>query len=168
MNGTEVIGFVSVEFALGAVRIGVFSLCLGLCSSIVAVPFMVSKRLRGLFDAVGPVGSWVGSYVFWVTVIGGGEIAVFAVTADLIAVQYADPVVVKQLTATASAVLVVGFVLVLCLLALVLLPWLGLLDHQPDRRTVAVVTGVVLWYHIVTVLLSPYAFDWLLALSGWV
>lgn len=156
--------FVSAEFALGAIRIGVLGLCLGLVGSLVPAPFVVSRRLRGLFGAVGPADSWVSNYVLWVTVIGGGEIAVFGVLVDLIAVEYANPTVVQQLTVTSSVVLLVGSILLSCVLALVVLPWLGIWDHEVDRRTVAVVIGVILWYHAVTVLLSPYAFDWLLTL----
>lgn len=165
MGITQMIGFVSVEFVLGAVRIGAFGLCLGLCASLVPVPFLVSHRIRSLFGAVGPTDSWAGNYVLWVTVIGGGEIALFALTVDVIAVEYTDPAVIGQLTVAASAVLVAGYILGLLALLVVVFPRLGFdWTEQYDRRTIGLLVSVVFWYHAGTVFLSPYAFDWLQSL----
>ncbi len=165
MDASHAIGFVSAEFALGAARIGVFSLCLGLCASLVPVPFVVSQRIRSLFGAVGPTDSWAGNYVLWVTAVGGGEIAVFALTVDVIAVEYADPAAAERLTVAASAVLVVGYVLALLALLLVVLPRGFDWDDWYDRRAIGLIASGVLWYHAGTVLLSPYAFDWLMGIS---
>ncbi|RRJ33588.1 hypothetical protein [Halocatena pleomorpha] len=166
MDVVQVVGFVSTDFALGTIRIGAFSLWLGLCASLVAVPFLLSTRIRSLFRRIGPFSGWVGNYTVWMTVIGGGEIALFAFAADVIAVEYADPAVVERLITTASAVLVVGYVLLLLVLLLVVLPRLGInWPEQYDRRTVGLIVGGVLWYHAGTVLLSPYAFDWLMSLA---
>lgn len=156
------IGFVSAGFVLGAVRIGLFGFCLGMCASLVPLPFVVSNRIRSLFGAVGPTDSWVGNYGLWMTVVGGSEIALFAVTIDVISVEYADPAVVEQLTVAASAVLAVGYILVLLVLLLVVLPRGFDWGDWYDRRTVGLIVGGILWYHAGTVLLSPYAFDWLM------
>lgn len=166
MDISQMVGFVSVEFALGAIRIGAVSLCLGLCASLVPAPFVMSHRIRSLFGTVGPSDSWAGNYLLWMMVIGGGEIAVFALTVDVIAVEYADPAVIEQLTLTASAVLVAGYILVLLALLVVVFPRLGIdWADRYDRGTIGLVTSGVLWYHAGTVVLSPYAFDWLLSLS---
>lgn len=162
------VGFVSADFAFGAIRIGTFSLCLGLCASLVPVPFVLSHRIRSLFGSIGPIDSWAGNYVSWMTVIGGGEITLFAITVDVIAVEFTDPTVVDQLTVAASAVLVAGYILVVLALLLVVVPHIkGDWSDQYDRRTIGLLTGGVLWYHAGTVLLSPYAFDWLLSLPVW-
>ncbi len=165
MGIVQIVGFVSADFAYGTIRIGMFSLWLGLCASLVAVPFLVSNRIRSLFGRVGPFGGWAGNYVVWMTMVGGGEIAVFALTVDVIAVEYADPAVVEQLIRTASAGLVAGYVLVSLALLLVIPRFWSGWPARYDRRTISLVIGGVLWYHAGTVLLSPYAFDWLLALS---
>lgn len=161
MGVTYVLAFVSLEFITGAFRVGVIGLGLGLFASLVLLPFpFLGSRLRSLFVAVGPADRWEGNYLPLMTIIGGGEIALFALTVDVIAVEYSDPAVVEQLTLSASVVLLLGYMVVLGLIPF-LLPRLGIDwdDNGYDARTVGIVGGALLWYHAGTILLSPYAFD---------
>lgn len=161
MGVTIVLAFVSPEFISGALRVGVIGLGLGLVASLVLVPFLfLGGRLRSLFVAVGPADRWVGNYLLVMTIIGGGEIALFALTVDVIAVEYSDPAVVEQLTLYASVALLLGYIVVLGLIPF-LLPRLGIDwdENGYDARTIGLVGGALLWYHAGTILLSPYAFD---------
>lgn len=163
MGFVDPIAFVSMEFVVGALRVGILSLGLGFLASFVVVPFLVSPRFRSLFATGGPVDHWVGNYLLVMTVIGGGEIGLFAVTVNLIGIQYANPAVVEQLVQSVSIALFLGYVAVLWLVPIVFLPRLGIDwdDNGYDLRTIGLVSSAVLWYHIGMVLLSPYAFDWL-------
>lgn len=158
-----VLAFVSLEFIRGALRIGVISLGLGLLASLVLVPFLLNGRLRSLFATVGPTDHWMGNYPIIMTIVGGGEIALFALTVELIAIEYANPATVEQLVLSASVALLLGCILVLSLLPLVVFPRLGIdWDRNGyDARTIGLVCGAVLWYHAGTILLSPYTFDWI-------
>jgi hypothetical protein len=153
--------FVSAEVAVGALRVGIIGLGLGFLASFVLLPFLVGHRLRSLFATVGPTNHWASDYFVLMTVIGGGEITVFAVTVNVIGIQYANPMVVEQLVLYASVALFVGYVVALCLLPLVILPRLGIDwdKNAYDVRTIGLVCIAVLWYHVGTILLSPYVFD---------
>jgi hypothetical protein len=155
------IAFVSVEFVVGALRVGIISLGLGFLASFVLLPFLVGHRLRSLFTTVGPTNHWVSDYLILMTLIGGGEISVFALTVDLIGIEYADPMVLEQLILYASVALCLVYVTTLCLIPLVVLPRLGIDwdKNDYDVRTIGLVITAVLWYHIGMVLLSPYVFD---------
>jgi hypothetical protein len=152
--------FVSAEFAVGAFRVGLISLGLGFLASFVLFPFLVGHRFRSLFATVGPTDYWMGNYILIMTIIGGGEIGLFALTIDLIGVEYANPAVVEQFVLYASVALFLGYVTVSWLLALVVLPRLGIDWDENDYnlRTVGLISAAVLWYHVGMVLLSPYVF----------
>lgn len=161
MSVSNVLAFVSPEFISGAFRIGVVSLGLGLFASLVLIPFLfVGRRLRSLFVAVGPADRWVSNYLLVMTILGGGEIALFALTVDVIAIEYSDPAVVEQLTLAASVALLLGYIVVLGLIPF-LLPRLGIDwdENGYDTRTVGIIGGALLWYHAGTIILSPYAFN---------
>lgn len=164
---TLVLAFVSPEVAGGAIRVGVISLGLGLFASLVPVPFLLGRRLRSLFETVGPTDRWAGNYLIIMTIIGGGEIALFALTVDVIAVEYADPAVVERLVLSASVALLLAYIILLSMITFVVLPRLGIWnEHAHDARTIGGVGGAILWYHAGTVLLSPYAFDWFATLPS--
>lgn len=160
--------FISPEVAVGAIRVGIISLGLGFLASFVLLPFLVGHRLRSLFATIGPTNHWASDYLILMTVIGGGEIAVFAVTVNVIGIQYANPMVVEQLVLYASVALFVGYIVALCLVPLLVLPRLGIDwdENDYDLRTIGLVCIAVLWYHIGTILLSPYAFDLLSPIYG--
>jgi hypothetical protein len=155
------IAFVSMGFVVGALRVGIISLGLGFLASFVLLPFLVGHRLRSLFTTVGPTNHWVSDYLILMTLIGGGEIGVFALTVDVIGIEYANPIVIEQLVLYASVALCLIYVTTLCLIPLVVLPRLGIDwdEHDYNMRTVGLITTAVLWYHLGTVLLSPYVFD---------
>lgn len=160
--------FVSPDVAVGAVRVGILSLGLGFLASFVLLPFLAGHRLRSLFETVGPTSHWASDYFISMTVIGGGEIAVFAIIVNVIGIQYANPMVVQRLVLYASVALFLGYVITLCLVPLLVLPRLGIDwdGNGYDPMTIGLVCIAVLWYHIGTILLSPYAFDLLAPIYG--
>lgn len=168
MGVPNVLTFVSPEFISGALRVGVISLGLGLFTSLVPVPFLVGRRLRSLFAVVGPADRWVDNYLLVMTIIGGGEIALFALTADVIAIEYSDPALIERFIQFASVALLLGYIVVLGLISLVVLPRLGIDwdENGYDGRTIGLVGGALLWYHAGTILLSPFAFDWFATLPS--
>lgn len=160
--------FVSTEVAVGAVRVGIISLGLGFLASFVLLPFLAGHRLRSLFATVGPTNHWASDYLISMTVIGWGEIAVFTFTVNVIGIEYANPMLTEQLVLYASVALFLGYVITLCLVPLLVLPRLGIDwdENDYDLKTIGLVGIAVLWYHIGTVLLSPYVFDLLAPIYG--
>lgn len=155
------LAFVSVEFLTSALRLGVVSLLLGAGSSLVLAPLLLSRRLRSLFTAVAPGGHWIGAYVLIMTMIGGGEIWLFALTLNVLQIELTDP---TTLVLAASVVLFLIYIVVLFLVPISVLPRLADWDENGyDRRTIGLIGASVLWYHAGMILVSPYAFD---VLSG--
>lgn len=161
MDSVAPFTFVSSEFLTGALRLGIISLVLGAGSSLVLAPFLLASRLRSLFAAVAPGGHWVGGYILIMTIIGGGEIWLFALTLNVLQIELTDP---TTLVLAASVVLFLIYVAVLWIVPIHVLPRLTDWDeHGYDGRTIGVIGVSVLWYHVGMILVSPYAFD---VLSG--